>query len=291
MEQVISSSFDHSEWAVLASGADYPDALTALALAGAHHAPVVLTAPDALSAQAASELRRLGCTKLVCVGGPAAVSDAALDEARSIVGSARRILGPNRYATATEVLKETRSASSSSDTVIVATGTTFADALSAGPWSWHTASPVALARPDGTLTDETVEAIRADAGLTRVVIMGGEAAVSESVRTQLGDGYTYVRLAGADRYQTSSAAATWFTQHGLGWSKPFVATGTGFADALSSASAAGAASSPLLLVNPTSQTVPSELTANRQSLTKVTIVGGTSAVSGSFEDALRSALR
>ena len=291
MQQVVSSAFDHSDWAVLASGADYPDALSALALAGAHHAPVVLTAPDTLSPQAAEELRRLGCTNLVCVGGPAAVSDAVLDQARGIVGSVTRVSGDSRYETSLAAFREARAASSASDTVILATGGNFADALSAGPWSWRTVAPVVLVKPDGTLTAEAVEQIRSDAGIKRVVIMGGEAAVSESVRTQLGDGYEYVRLAGADRYQTSATAAQWFSGHGLNWARPYVATGTGFADALAAAAVAGAGSAPLVLVNPNSQDAPSAISAHREDIREVTIVGGTSAVGASAEGALRSALR
>lgn len=115
---------------------------------------------------------------------------------------------------------------------MVASGQGFADALSIGPWAWAKKVPVLLARPDGTLPDEAVGALAADAGITRVVIVGGQAAVPDTIRSQLGDGYAYERVGGADRYETSRLVAEFAIHNGMSWRNLGIATGRDFPDAL-----------------------------------------------------------
>jgi putative cell wall-binding protein len=82
----------------------------------------------------------------------------------------------------------------------------FPDALSVGPWAFKTQSPVLLVGADGRLSQSSVDAVRSDpVGFDRVIIVGGTAVVSDAVRGQLGEGLTFVRLAGPDRYATSVA--------------------------------------------------------------------------------------
>ncbi|WP_291053381.1 glycosyl hydrolase family 8 [Herbiconiux sp.] len=61
-----------------ASGAVFPDALSASAAAIAAHAPVLLVAKDAVPAATAAELTRLGPNAIVVPGGPNTVSDATV---------------------------------------------------------------------------------------------------------------------------------------------------------------------------------------------------------------------
>lgn len=284
MRETVLSAFGKSDWAILASGGDFADALAAQALAGARRAPVVLTARDRLSPQARDVLERLGSRHVVVVGGQSAVSEAALSEARSVSGDAVRVAGTDRYATSLAALRAAREAGSASDTVLVATGTDFADALSAGPLSWKAASPVVLVGPDGTLGADALSAIRSDPRIRRVVLLGGESVVSEAVRSQLGSGYTYVRLGGKDRYQTSTAVASWAATQGLGWANPHVATGADFADALAGAAAAGSRSSCLLLADGASSPTLAELKGHAGEVRSVTLLGGKRALAAEVED-------
>ena len=49
MERVSEAGFATSEWAVIATGENFPDALCAASLAGARQRPVILTASGSLS--------------------------------------------------------------------------------------------------------------------------------------------------------------------------------------------------------------------------------------------------
>jgi len=59
--------------AFVASGADFPDALTAVPAAAAADAPMLLTSPDGVPASVAEELTRLRPTRVTVVGGEATV--------------------------------------------------------------------------------------------------------------------------------------------------------------------------------------------------------------------------
>ena len=50
-------------------------------------------------------------------------------------------------------------------------------------------SPIILTRNDGTLRDDAVKAIKADRYAKKNLIVGGTLAVSESVKSQLGNGF------------------------------------------------------------------------------------------------------
>jgi putative cell wall-binding protein len=286
MAGLVMSAFTSSKGDIVASGTSFADALAAAALAGAKGWPVVITDPSTLSADASSVLSRLGASEVTVVGGPAAVSDAVVSQ----LGGAR-VSGTDRYATAIEAMRAVRAIDASSDTVVIATGSTFADALSVGPWAWTTKSPILLALPDGTLRQDVIDAIKADAGIKRVMLIGGPSVVSDAVRGQLGDGYTFERLGGADRYATSSAVASWAMSHGLGWKKPVVATGKGFADALAAAAVCGQNGSVLLLADSASAPTLTLLRENASKVTSVMVAGGTAAVSETVDTAVREALR
>lgn len=65
-----------TEVALIATGADYPDALAGVPAAAVHEAPLLLTTRDALPEVTAAELRRLAPSRIIVLGGPGAVSDA-----------------------------------------------------------------------------------------------------------------------------------------------------------------------------------------------------------------------
>lgn len=63
----------------VASGADYPDALTGAAAAGSRGVPILLTRPTALSSATAGALSDLDPTRLIVLGGTEAVAESVLD--------------------------------------------------------------------------------------------------------------------------------------------------------------------------------------------------------------------
>jgi putative cell wall-binding protein len=186
-----------------------------------------------------------------------------------------RVAGADRYATAANV------SSSWFDpggpVAYVASGEAFPDALAAAPAAAAEGGPVLLTQPGALPAATTAELIRLHPH--KIIVVGGPGAVSDAVLTAL-DQYTagpVTRVAGADRYATSAAISAEAFPGGA--ATVHIATGGAFPDALSGAAAAGAASGPLLLVDPGGipWSVSGELT--RLDPLHIVILGGTSAVS------------
>ena len=62
---------------LLASGTSFPDGLAGAAVSGPSGSPLVLTQRDCVPAPSLREIQRLGATRVVVLGGPGVVSDAA----------------------------------------------------------------------------------------------------------------------------------------------------------------------------------------------------------------------
>ena len=289
MATIVREGFATESHAVVATGANFPDALAASALAGATGSPVILTAKSVLSEQARSELKRLGVTSVDILGGTSAVGE-EVEEAISALGiQVTRIAGADRVGTSVEVLTAVREAGHPSDSVIVATGYGFADSLSIGPWAYATGTPIILASEDGTLTDDAAEAITSDPHIRNVVIVGGDAVVSDEVIDQLGDAYAYTRLGGANRYETSAGIAQFETTHGMSFATTAVATGQNFPDALAGSALLGSRKGVILLVSDGADATVALISAHRPEIGSGYILGGESAVSAPFAQLLGSA--
>lgn len=246
---------------IVTSGTAFPDALNASALAGMLQCPIVTTAPGSLSAKASSELRRLGASRVYILGGTSAVSQRVEQSIKALgVGKVTRIGGADRFATCVGIYNLGRSLGKWSDTCIVASGQNFADAMSVGPYAYAAKAPIFIVS-GGRLTSAEVSAIRSG-GFKKVIVVGGDAAVDyRSLSSTLGGGFSYQRLYGADRYETSRAIADWSA--GLAKGAAFqpaasarlsyrgmaIADGRNFPDALVAAPLLGKSRSVLQLVS------------------------------------------
>lgn len=90
------------EQVLLASGEDWPDAVTAGAYGAAQGVPVLLTPHDRLHPAAEAFLATHPDVDVVIVGGEAAVGEEVSDALPDV----RRVAGPNRWATAAAVLED-----------------------------------------------------------------------------------------------------------------------------------------------------------------------------------------
>lgn len=269
---------------VLASGSNYPDALAAASLAGAYDAPIVLTEPNSLSVDAADMIEQLSPNVIYVVGGEAAVSKAAVDTAAYYAADGCkvfRIAGDTRLETSLAIAKCVRQKSPASDTLIVATGFNYADALSVSPFAFAYKSPIFLCGSNG-LSADAISYI-SGAGFKRAILVGGTAAVPERIEHQLTSAGissgSITRLAGATRYETSAKIMSYAVNAGMNVSTVYLATGKNFPDALAAGPVAGKLRAPLLLVDPGIEYAHTVLANYRGSVNVATVVGGTSAVS------------
>jgi len=295
------SSFATASAVVIASGANFPDALSAAGLAGALDCPVLLAPPvtatdDPRLGPLYAEINRLDARTAYVIGGEAAVSAVLYGQIGTWVASVERIPGSTRYETARNVADKIDEINGvPADTAFVVRGDSFADALAASPFAFSQGLPILLT-PSGSLDPFTKSYLELN-NVDEVLIAGGTGAVTATVANQLdalNAGATgVVRMSGADRYATAAKVATDCIDRGWGdWSSIGIATGTNFPDALSGGAALGTRGGPLLLTTPSSLSAPAHtaIDANATPGTMALVLGGTAAVNESVLTTIRGLL-
>lgn len=275
--------------AYVATGANFPDALSAGAAASRRDAPILLVTSSNVPAATATELGRLRPATIKVVGGSGVISDSVVITLRgyATTGAVQRLAGPNRYATAGRVSADTFSPGV--PVAYVATGANFPDALAGVAAAGSTGGPILLVAPSEIPWETASELARLRPG--RIVVLGGSGVISDGVAAQLA-GYAtsgvVTRLAGVNRYATAVAISAGTFAAGP---TVFVATGTNFPDALGGGPIAGGLPAPLLLV-PTSGVVPTVVAAELRRIgpDTVVILGGTGSVSNDVAFQIESIL-
>jgi len=276
------TAFASADVVYVATGDKYPDALAGGAAAVRNGAPVLLTSRDALDGAVADEIRRLGPSQIVILGGTAVISEAVGTQLAALAPEgAVRYGGADRYETAALISKA--SFESGADTVYIATGLNFPDALAGVPAAGTAGAPILLVR-------EHVPAATA-AELQRlapskIVILGGPVAVSNTVKAEL-EKYTsgsVTRLDGHDRYSTAAAVSA--NAFPGGADTVFVAIGTNFPDAVAAGPAAYELGGPLLLVHPDAAPGSTLDELRRLRASRIVIIGSESVVAPAVTKAM-----
>ena len=263
----------------VATGLGFADALSAAPAAAHDSAPLLLTSPDVVPGNVVTELERLAPGEIIVVGGEGVVTPSVVTQlqALSFHPTVTRVAGDDRYATSRAIAEATWTSAS---TAYVAAGSDFPDALSAGPAAAHFDGPVVLVPgTDATVDDATLDLLDA-LGTTDVKIAGGLGVVSDGIEDQLGGLFAVTRNAGANRYDTAVA----INEDEFGTTDSvFIATGLGFADALTGAALAGVAGAPLYVS--TAECIPASVlqSIENRGAAHVLILGGTSVLSAAVE--------
>jgi hypothetical protein len=114
-----------------------------------------------------------------------------------------RSAGPERIATAVAASADHRA---SADDALLATATSFPDALSAGALAAGLDAPLLLTHPDA-VPDRSLEELER-LGVSTVWILGGTAVISPAVESDSeSHGYAVERIAGDGRYDTAREIA------------------------------------------------------------------------------------
>jgi uncharacterized protein YjdB/putative cell wall-binding protein len=173
------------------------------------------------------------------------------------------------------------------DTVVIAQGYGYADALCAAPLAKKNNAPIILSRQDALSSDTVTELKRLKA--KKAFVIGGTGSLSTNVESQLKSlGISDVeRLGGADRYETSVKIAQAVGNSG----SIVVASGEGYADSLSVAPIAAAKGMPILLTR--SSSLPDAVNNYIKGIevNKTYVVGGTGVVADSLKNSLPGAQR
>jgi putative cell wall-binding protein len=196
-----------------------------------------------------------------------------------------RLAGDDRFATSVKISQQF---APGVNRVYLATGHSYADALSAGPAAATAGGPLLLTLPTSLPDSVRAELLRLKPD--EIVLVGGTAAISKQVEAAvkgLSFAPTVIRIAGSDRYDTSRKIA----EFAFGESDPtvaYIASGLNFPDALAAGPAAGDAGGPVILVDGTQKSADSALKTLLDDLgvIVVKIAGGTSAVSSGIQSSL-----
>nr|WP_306270360.1 S8 family serine peptidase [Ornithinimicrobium sp. HY1793] len=233
----------------------------------------------------------------IVVESPIAVQPTALAAPAEVSGTVgeggtvERQGGADRYETATLVAAQF---ADDADTVYIATGDEYADALAGSapaaggitpgiaPAEALAAAPVLLSRPDHlpAVTAEALEAIKP----SNIVLLGGNSAIDDATAAEIAEFGEVTRVEGANRYETSVSIAQMYGAV----DKVYVASGENYPDALTGAALAGHEGYPVVLTQ--NDNVPNVLTdylaSEDAAGAEVVVLGGSVAVSDAVTEEL-----
>lgn len=163
---------------VLTTGTGFADALAGGPAAGAQDSPVLLVDPGALPAATSQELARLRPQSVTVLGGASAVWPAVEEQVRAQTGvTVTRVFGADRFTTSAEVAR--RAFPDPVDTVYLATGLAFPDALAGGAVAGAAGVPLMLVPRDCIPPAVADQLARLQP--QRIVLLGGTGAVGPDV--------------------------------------------------------------------------------------------------------------
>ncbi|KUO72007.1 MAG: glycosyl hydrolase family 18 [Desulfosporosinus sp. BRH_c37] len=284
--EISKQGWDNAPVAVLATGGNFPDALTGTVLAHKVNGPLLLTESDHLNSAVSEELKRLGTQEVYLLGGTVALNPSIEQSLKDQGILPKRLSGLDQYGTAAAIASE---ATPSSSQAFLVNGERFADALSISSYAAAQGIPVLLTRSD-SLPPETAQALT-QMGVREVTLIGGKAVIQDTLEEQLSKLPQPVkvtsRYAGYDQYETNTVI---LNQLGFQTSKVYVATGENFPDALAGAALAAKDNAPILLLPRTQlgASATAYLNQKRALGSSFTIFGGWGVINYKIESILRT---
>jgi putative cell wall-binding protein/pimeloyl-ACP methyl ester carboxylesterase len=169
---------------VLVNGENYPDALSISSEAAILQSPILLVPKEGLSDAVKKKIVAIAPAKVYLIGLQGVISTDTENQLAQITSLDKanivRIGGADRYATSLAVAEYFNL---SGQSVCVATGSNFPDALTGSVYAANHNAPIILV--DGRLSDRQINYLKTRK-MTGATIFGGEAAVSSDIEQQLG---------------------------------------------------------------------------------------------------------
>lgn len=209
---------------------------------------------------------------------------------REITPTVERVAGPARAQTAVEISKV--GFPDGARSVVIATERDYPDALTGVPLANHLSAPLLLTAA-GSLSDGVAEEV-SRLGATNAVLLGGTAALSGQIETQLRARTrvrTIERLQGPTRYDTALEIARRMYDPTREQTQAVVVSGEGWPDAASAAPLAAAMDVPVLLVRRDGLPEPTLTAFEEWGTTDSLVVGGESVISADVEQQLPAPVR
>ncbi|KXB69866.1 MAG: cell wall-binding repeat-containing protein [Peptostreptococcus sp.] len=221
----------------------FPDSMTASVLAKIKDAPILLNPTNKLDPRVGAEIKRLGASEVIIVGGQNSISEKVREELRIYDAdkNVERIAGHDRYGTSEMVARRVVGITGKKNKAVVASGEVFPDALAVGTYASREGYPILLVRKD--LVPPQITKATKDLEIKNTYIAGGYNTISKSTELKLPG--VLERMAGKTRYETAIAIArSKFADS----KEAYIASGEEFADALAISPMSGKYNRPTLLV-------------------------------------------
>ena len=261
--EVSKKYYKSAETVIVANYEKFADSLSASALSKQLKAPILLVKKDQLDSVVAQEIKRLGAKNVVVIGGKLSV-----DKAKNSLSqyNLQTIAGSNRYETNAKIAQEVIKLTGTKKAV-VASGETFADALTVAPLANKNNMPILLVQQNN-IPKATQEVLKQ---MDEVLVVGGELTISKEVANKLPNA---TRITGANRYDTAKK----IYEHGFKDSKEVnIANGTTAADSL----VIGSIDCPILLVESNEIPEATKEAFKESKFEKVNVFGGEISISES----------
>lgn len=177
--KIVREGWTSSDYAIIASGEGFADALCAAPLAKKYNAPILLTGKFHLDLNTENELKRLNVKNVFIVGGTGVVSENIKDKLTNMNIKTTRIYGQNRFETSVQVAKNL----DDSNGVVITNGFGFADALSIAPVAAQKEMPILLT--DKKDLPQEVKVFLKNKAYSISYIVGGSGVVSNKIASNL----------------------------------------------------------------------------------------------------------
>lgn len=193
-----------------------------------------------------------------------------------------KLAGKSRYSTAVAISKD--GWWEGANTVILARGDEFPDALAGAPLSRKYDSPILLtSAKKGELNSDTKTEIKR-LGAKNVIILGSIQAVPDQAEKELKDlGLKVTRIAGKNRYETAANIAKHLTSEKK---TAILATGLDYPDALAAAPYAAQQGIPIYLT--TREKIPASTLSELNRMDEVIILGSDGVISKEAESSIKT---
>ena len=285
--KISQAEFTQADTVVLANSMNYADALAGVPLAKAKNAPILLTNKETLDKATLAEIKRLKAKNVIILGGTGAISTDVENSLQKEGLKTERFAGETRYGTATAIAEKL---SEKPTDIFFVFGGNYPDALSASAAAAAKNAPIIYLTKDGELNADTAKylaKLKKAGSVKNAYVIGGTGVISDDMMKKAGNalGVAPTRLFGANRFETCIAVNEKFAGV-LNGKMLCVATGMDFPDALAGGVYAAINKAPLFLVNGKLNTP--KLTDDQKAYlktkaaSKITVFGGTGAVSDEF---------
>jgi putative cell wall-binding protein len=282
---IANSGWKQSDYAILAYGENYPDALSAAPLASKYDAPILLTKSNSLPEVTKQALINLQVKKIFIIGGTGVIANSIESELESMgikENNLNRIAGKDRYETAILVARQIANYGQ----LFVVIGEDYPDALSIAPIAALKQYPIILV-PKDVVPDCVKDYVnyignsRSGTSPLNTYVVGDSSVINDDVFKEF-IGFKPERIVGEDKYERNIAINQKFNIY-LNSDSLCLATGENFADALAGSVYAAKLHAPIILVKNSSQDITKSYYQERLNNTNtINVFGGTAVVSDSL---------